>query len=98
MFQPHTYSRTKLLFNEFVKILRSVENLMIYKTYPAREEYDSEGSAERLAQTLGNCLYADNVYALKTWIKKTVKEGDVLLFLGAGDIYYAAQYLLKELN
>ena len=98
VFQPHTYSRTKLLFNEFVKILRAVENLMIYKTYPAREEYDAEGSAERLAQTVGNCLYSDNIYALKTWIKKTVKEGDVVLFLGAGDIYYAAQYLLKELN
>ncbi len=98
IFQPHTYSRTKLLLKEFVEALSTVKNLMIYKTYPARERYDEEGSAQRLAQEIGDCLYADNVYVLKAWIKKTVKDGDTVLFLGAGDIYYAARYLLKELN
>lgn len=96
VFQPHTYSRTRILMKEFVSVLRPIKNLMIYKTYPAREKYDEEGSAARLAQTVGNCLYAENVYVLKTWLKKTVKDGDVVLFLGAGDIYYAAQYLLRE--
>ncbi len=98
VFQPHTYSRTKLLMKEFVSVLRPIKNLMIYKTYPARERYDEAGSAARLAFAVGNCLYAENVYVLKTWLKKTVKEGDTVLFLGAGDIYYAAQYLLRELN
>lgn len=98
VFQPHTYSRTKLLLDDFANALRPIKNLMIYKTYPAREKYDEEGSAERLAQTVGNCLYAHNVYALKAWLKSTVREGDVVLFLGAGDIYFTAQYLLKELN
>ena len=70
---------------------------MIYKTYPAREKYDEEGSAKILAEGVG-CLYSENVHVLKTWIKKTVKEGDVVLFLGAGDIYYVAQYLLKEIK
>ncbi len=98
VFQPHTYSRTKLLMKEFVEVLRPIKNLMIYKTYPAREKYDESGSAARLAFAVGGCLYSENVYVLKTWLKKTVKEGDVVLFLGAGDIYYAAQYLLKELR
>ena len=97
VFQPHTYSRTKLLMQEFVSVLQPIKNLMIYKTYPAREKYDGEGSGETLSRKVGS-LYAENVYALKTWIKKTIKEGDTVLFLGAGDIYYAAQYLLKELN
>lgn len=96
VFQPHTYSRTKLLLEEFVRVLRPVKNLMIYKTYPARERYDEEGSAERLAMQVG-CLYSENAYVLKTWLKKTVNEKDMVLFLGAGDIYYAAQYLIKEL-
>ena len=69
---------------------------MIYKTYAARESYDEEGSGKRLSQEVQNSLYADNVYALKTWLKTTVKEGDVVLFLGAGDIYYAAQYIVKR--
>ncbi len=96
VFQPHTYSRTRILMKEFVSVLRPIKHLMIYKTYSAREKYDEEGSAARLAQTVGNCLYAENVYVLKTWLKKTVKEGDTVLFLGAGDIYYAAQHLLRE--
>lgn len=98
IFQPHTYSRTKLLMREFVNVLRDVENLMIYKTYSAREKYDGEGSGEALSEAIGGCLYSENVYVLKTWLKKTLKEGDVALFLGAGDIYFAAQYLLKELQ
>ena len=97
VFQPHTFSRTKLLMEDFVEALKPIKNLLLYKTYPAREFYDREGSAECLAERVG-CLYAGNIYALKTWIKSTVKEGDVLLFLGAGDIYYTAQYLLKELQ
>lgn len=96
VFQPHTYSRTKLLMTEFTDVLRPIKNLMVYKTYPAREKFDGAGSAERLAQTVGNCLYAHNVYALKAWLKSTVREGDVVLFLGAGDIYFVAQYLLKD--
>ena len=87
-----------MLFREFVSTLQTVKNLVIYKTYPARERYDEEGSAERLAREIGGCLYVENVQVLKTWIKTTLKEGDCLLFLGAGDIYYAAQYLLKELD
>lgn len=95
VFQPHTYSRTKLLFDDFLRALRPLKNLMIYKTYPAREKYDEEGSAERLAFEVG-CLYSENAFTLKTWLKKTVSERDTVLFLGAGDIYYLAQYLLKE--
>lgn len=94
VFQPHTYSRTKLLMNDFLSVLVNVKELMIYKTYPARESYDEEGSAFRLAKRLG-ALYAENIYSLKTWLKMTVKEGDSVLFLGAGDLYYVAQYILR---
>lgn len=98
VFQPHTYSRTKLLFREFVETLRPIENLMVYKTYAAREKYEGEGSAAALARAIGSCLYSENIYVLRTWLKKTLKDGDTVLFLGAGDIYYAAQYLLRELQ
>ena len=97
VFQPHTYSRTKLLLNEFIDALRPIKNLMIYKTYPARESYDGAGSAEYLAQRVGS-LYANSIYSLKIWLKSTIRENDVVLFLGAGDIYFTAQYLLKELQ
>ena len=98
VFQPHTYSRTKFLMADFVSALQGVDNLMIYKTYSAREFYDKAGSAQTLANQLGGCLYSENITVLKTWLEKTLKSGDVALFLGAGDIYYAAKYILNELN
>ena len=97
VFQPHTFSRTKLLLDDFINVLSSIENVMIYKTYPAREVYDYDGSGEKLAKNLGG-LYAENTDTVRTWLKKSVKDGDTVLFLGAGDIYYLAQYLIKNLS
>ena len=98
IFQPHTYSRTKLLMEDFIEVLRGVNNLIIYKTYPAREYYDEEGAAKTLADNIGGCLYFETSKELKLWIKRMVKEGDTILFLGAGDIYFVAKKVLSELN
>ena len=97
VFQPHTFSRTKALLNDFVSVLQTVDNLLIYKTYAAREKYDYLGSGRYLSEKIGS-LYADNLAILRTWLDKTVKDGDTVLFLGAGDIYYLAQYLIKEIK
>lgn len=98
VFQPHTYSRTKLLMQDFVEVLREVQAAIIYKTYSAREYYDEEGAAKTLADNVGGCLYFETSKELKLWIKRTVKEGDTVLFLGAGDIYFVAKKVLSELN
>ncbi|MBE5753484.1 MAG: UDP-N-acetylmuramate--L-alanine ligase [Clostridiales bacterium] len=98
IFQPHTYSRTKNLMGEFVESLRNIENLAIYKTYPAREYFDETGSAKTLADNVGGCLYFEHIRELKTWIKRTAKAGDTLLFLGAGDIYFIAERILLEMQ
>ena len=96
VFQPHTYSRTKSLFDDFVDALSGLEGLVIYKTFPARERYDESGDGKRLAEGIGSCLYADSPTALRAWMDLTVSEGDMLLFLGAGDIYYLAKHLVKS--
>ncbi|MBQ8319603.1 MAG: UDP-N-acetylmuramate--L-alanine ligase [Clostridia bacterium] len=95
VFQPHTYSRTKALLEEFVAALRGVERLMLYKTYPAREKYDGAGSAKLLAERVGDCLYTESKNSLAEWLRRTAKENDCILFLGAGDIYYLAKYLVS---
>ena len=95
VFQPHTYSRTKSLFPEFVSTLKEIERLMIYKTFPARERFDAEGDGKTLSEKVG-CLYADSLSALRAWLDRTVSEGDVVLFLGAGDVYHLAKYLVKN--
>ncbi len=84
VFQPHTYSRTKLLFNDFVKVL-SGNNIVIYKEYPAREVYDELGSSKRLSEKVKNSVYFDDIDLLLKYIKDS-KYTNVLV-LGAGDLY-----------
>jgi len=95
VFQPHTYSRTKNLFDSFVKALSPLNNLLIYRTYAAREYLDDAGSALTLSQSVKKSHYGDKPEDIKEFIKKAGK-GDVILFLGAGDIYYIAKKLMEN--
>lgn len=95
IFQPHTYSRTRLLFNDFLSVLSGVENLVIFKTFPAREYFDAAGSALTLAEKLPNALYIETLRELSVYLHCSLHSGDTALFLGAGDIYYAVKRLLN---
>lgn len=95
VFQPHTYSRTKNLFKQFVKVLAPLNNLIIVKTYAAREYYDDAGSALTLSNALKKSRYADDGEDIKKYISKAEKN-DLILFLGAGDIYYTAKHIVSE--
>jgi len=93
VFQPHTYSRTKNLFKDFVKVLSGINNLLIYKTFAAREYYDDSGSALTLTQSLKRAKYGDTSADIEDFISEA-KNGDIILFLGAGDIYDLAKSIL----
>ena len=90
IFQPHTYSRTKILFDDFVSALRG-EQLAIYKTYAARESYDEAGDGARLAEALSS-----DYFKTPAEIFKYVKNGNkkAVLIMGAGDIYDEVKKLL----
>lgn len=91
VFQPHTYSRTKLLMSEFEEVFNREDGLIIYKTYSAREKFDILGDAKTLRDNLilkgGNCDYADTEDELFEKIDGKIAEKNALLFLGAGNIY-----------
>lgn len=87
IFQPHTYSRTLNLFNDFIEVLSKCKNLYIYKTYAAREKYIKEGSAEILSTNIESCSFFNNSDLLFQNLIIKLKKGDIALFLGAGDIY-----------
>lgn len=94
VFQPHTYSRTKAFFRQFVLTLSQVKHLMVYKTYAAREYFDDAGSALTLAGRLKRSTYGDSETDIEKFISPA-GEGDVVLFLGAGDIYEIAQSVIN---
>lgn len=86
VFQPHTYSRTIFLKDEFVKVLSGIENLILYKTFAAREEYIAGGSAKDLAKLIKNAEYFENAEAMAAVLRCKAKSGDSVLILGAGDL------------
>ncbi len=102
VFQPHTYSRTRLLMNEFVEALSGLENLVVYKTYPAREKFDGKGSALKLKNNLvdliADCSYVKTQKELISKIKSLKEKGKYkrVVFLGAGDIYQIAGNILRQ--
>ena len=97
IFQPHTYSRTKLLYKEFVKVLSQIDNLLIYRTFAAREYFDDSGSALTLSQGIKKSLYGDDPKDIVKFLS-AAKSGDCILFLGAGDIYDISKNIVAELS
>lgn len=84
VFQPHTYSRTKELFDEFVDVFKKEKNLVIFKTFPARETEKDGISGKVLAEKLG-CLYFEDVFSLICCLKENYPNFAVI-FIGAGDL------------
>ena len=88
IFQPHTYSRTLDLKNEFMEVLVDIADLILFKTYPAREEEIIGGRAWDLYQMLGNSThkYFDDERKLYEYAVSVNKNYDCVLILGAGDL------------
>ncbi len=99
VFQPHTYSRTKLLLEDFISSLKDVKNLVIYKTYPAREKFDSVGSAFnlylRIKQYNENVVYIESPDELLKFLENKT-DGIRVIFMGAGDVYQIAKIYVDK--
>ena len=96
VFQPHTYSRTKMLFRQFVSALSDIKKLLIYRTFAAREYFDDGGSALTLARAIKGAKYGDYPEDIVKFAS-SVRGGDTVLFLGAGDIYDIARSLIHNM-
>jgi UDP-N-acetylmuramate--alanine ligase len=92
-FQPHTYTRTKALFAEFVTQLHRVEAPLIAPIYAAREKNESGISAKDLAEAIPGARSFDSLADLAAAIAAEAREGDIILTVGAGDIYTIGEEL-----
>ena len=92
VFQPHTYSRTAELFDEFACAFRSV-HAVFADIYAAREINTFGVSSEKLAKAAGG-LYFDSFEKIADYLKSELRTGDLLLIMGAGDIIGIDRYLL----
>ncbi len=90
VFQPHTYTRTRDLVKEFLAVLKKAENPVIYRTFAAREPFDFSGSAVVLTSRLPEASYVQSPEQLKKRLTADLKPEDLILVLGAGNIYETA--------
>lgn len=90
VFQPHTYSRTKSLFNEFVNAFTQATTLILVDIYAAREKDDGSVSSKMLADKInekyGNCIYIPTLEEAENYLKENVSENDIVLTIGAGTV------------
>lgn len=102
IFQPHRYSRTKFLLNEFVESLTLTDQLVITDIYAASEKPSEGVGIEELLRPLQQKLGDRIVYLKKEdilhYLTDFVKSGDLVLFLGAGDVNHYCDDLINILS
>lgn len=86
-YQPHTYSRTAGLFEEFTHAFDLADEVYFAEIYAARETNESGVSSADLARAIGSrAEFCGNVADLARRLPEVVRDGDLLLVMGAGDI------------
>lgn len=97
VFQPHTYSRTATLLDDFVSCLKA-DDIIIMKEYPAREVPADGKSAKELFCALTNPRkeYFDNIIDIAAYLTEKIRPDDIVLILGAGDIDVLSYLLGRE--
>ncbi len=86
-FQPHTYSRTKTHFDEFVNQLRRADKVLLAEIYAAREKNTEGISSRSLAEAIPGAEYFPTFEEMEARLRELASEGDIILTVGAGDIY-----------
>ena len=93
-FQPHTYTRTSALFDDFVEQLRRPDIAYIAEIYAAREQNTIGISSNDLAVKIDNAQYCETFDCLREKLNESAQPGDIILTVGAGDIYKVGERLL----
>ena len=95
-FQPHTYTRTARLFDQFVEELKLADVAIVAEIYAAREQNTLGISSSDLCRNIPGSVYCSTLDKVTARLRETAQPGDLILTVGAGDIYRAGEKLLKE--
>ena len=95
-FQPHTYTRTKALFDDFVEVLGTPDLTLLAEIYAAREDNTVGISSRDLAEEIPGALYFPTLEELTAHLREIALPGDLILTVGAGNIYTAGEALVKS--
>lgn len=100
LFQPHTYTRTKNLFEKLITSFSDADKIVLLPIYAAREPFDPQISSEMLSEGIqnnsGDTFFAENFDKAGIYLCDTLQPGDLLITMGAGDVYEAGNLLLQS--
>ena len=100
LFQPHTYTRTRALFNEFAEALSAADAVVLAEIYGAREKNIYQISAASLAEKIKDMHPEKEVFfipdfeEMAAFVKERTTAGDMVMTMGAGDIYRVGEIIL----
>ena len=95
-FQPHTYTRTNALFDDFVRELQKPDQVVLAEIYAARERNTTGISSMDLVKQIPGAVYCETLPQVTEYLRQNACEGDLILTVGAGDIYRAGEALLEK--
>ena len=100
VFQPHLFSRTKLLIKDFATSFGDTDCVIVADIYAAREKNDKKITGKKLADKIKkrnkNTIYIKSFDSIQKFLRTNAKKGDVVITMGAGDIFKVGENLLKK--
>lgn len=94
IYQPHTYSRTAGLFDEFCQAFGDADKLIFADIYAAREKNTFGISSKDLADNIDGAVYLDSFDKIASYVTENAKAGDLVVTMGAGDIFKVHRIIL----
>jgi len=95
VFQPHTYSRTNALKNDFVKALSNFDNVIVTDIYAAREKNTIGICASCISDEIENARYIPDFAEISEHLKNNVQKGDIIITMGAGTVTDISKFLFN---
>ena len=96
VFQPHTYTRTMALFHDFVRQLRRADIVYLAEIFAAREKNILGISSADLAEKIEGARFFKTFEEIEEDLRKTAEPGDLILTVGAGNVYKIGEHLLED--
>ena len=102
LFQPHRYSRTRDLFEDFTQVLADVDQLILLDVYPAGEAHIKDADGRALARSIRargkvDPVFVEDLEGLDDVVETVLQDGDIFITLGAGSIgAWAAEFLAQH--
>ena len=98
VFQPHTYTRTKMLFDDFAEQLKRPDIVFLAEIFAAREQNTIGISSSDLSDKVPGSRFFPDFESLEGALKETAQPGDIVLTVGAGDVYRIGENLVKQIS